>query len=1332
MDAGACNYDDTATIDAGCEYETCAGCMDPIACDYDPSATIQAYGEFEGEIGLSFSWTPGSWDSEVSWHIGYDGGAYSGVAGSEPTLYIAAGTFTICGYDSSGDGWNGGELVITDNASGNSVSLAVEGDQTCVEITVTGPPALCEYESCAGCDGIPNSGLVIDECGVCDGNNSTCLDECGVPNGDNSSCTDECGVPNGDNTTCAGCDGIPNSGLVIDECGVCDGNNSTCLDECGVPNGDNSSCTDECGVPNGDNTTCAGCDGIPNYTINHDGYDYPTIQIGDQCWFSENCRYLPSVSPSSANSSTSPYYYVYGYEGTDVAAAQATDNYATYGVLYNWPAVMTEGICPSGWHIPSDGEWQTMEVSLGMSIADASSIGWRGTDEGYQMKSTSGWNSGGNGSNSSGFNGLPGGYRYYGGFVSIGNYGNWWSASESGSSSWGRALGYDFVNVLRGIVNQYDGFYARCVRDYTDDCGVLNGDNSTCSDDCGVPNGDNSTCLDECGVPNGDNSTCFISCGNDIEHEGYDYSTVQIGEQCWFSENSRYLPAVSDSYTGSETVPHYYVHGYEGSNVSDAVLHPNYSTYGVLYNHASAMVGDVCPSGWVVPSKDDFDELSDFLGGITVAGEHLKSQSGWTSNGNGTNSSGFTGVPGGYRTEYGGVFALEFKGLWWSATISVTDPDRAHLRDLDYFWNNFQPQVYRFGNGYSVRCLMNTSSISGCTDPAACNFDSSANADDGTCFVPGDVCDDGDSNTIDDEVQADCSCAGTPFGCIDPVACNFDSYATIDDGTCVIPGEVCDDGDPNTLDDEVQSDCSCAGTPAVSFFCGALVNHEGYNYSTVQIGGQCWFAENCRYLPSVSETSYVSDIDPYYYVYDYEGTDVAVAMATSNYDTYGVLYNWSAFMEPGLCPSGWHMPSDEEWQVLEMELGMTEAEADIVSWRGDPVGTYLKSTTGWYIDNGTNSSGFTAMPGGNSSPGGFWNHEVYGDWWSTTENGSYSWGRRMHYYNGDINRNYFDLELGMSARCLQAYDITQILGCIDSSACNFDPIANTDNATCVLPGDPCDDGDPITTDDEVQADCSCVGTPNVTLILGCIDPAACNFDSSADTDDSTCILPGDSCDDGDSNTADDEVQADCSCVGTPSILGDCGVITHEGYDYATVQIGNQCWFAENCRYLPSISNSNDLSETAPYYYVYGFEGTAIPAAIATSNYATYGVLYNWPAVMAPGICPSGWHIPSDDDFTQLTDLLGGVGLAGGKMKEAGYDHWSSPNEGATNSSGWTGLPGGEHSSIYFNGIVAQGYWWSTSQSGSNSWYRNLTHWSDNVQRDDISRSVAFSARCVQD
>jgi uncharacterized protein (TIGR02145 family) len=207
------------------------------------------------------------------------------------------------------------------------------------------------------------------------------------------------------------------------------------------------------------------CPAVCGDLVSHEGYDYSTVLIGDQCWFSENCRYLPEVSPYSVGSGTDPYYYVYGYEGTDVGAAQATSNYTTYGVLYNWSAVMTEGICPSGWHIPSDGEWQTMEISLGMSESDASSTGWRGSPVGNYLKSTSGWNDSGNGSNSSGFNGLPGGYRYSAAFTYVEGYGYWWSASESSTGSWDRDLNYTYDNVGRSSFDQDHGLSARCVRD---------------------------------------------------------------------------------------------------------------------------------------------------------------------------------------------------------------------------------------------------------------------------------------------------------------------------------------------------------------------------------------------------------------------------------------------------------------------------------------------------------------------------------------------------------------------------------------------------------------------------------------------------------------------------------------------------------------------------------------------------------------------------------------------------------------------------------------------------------------------------------------------------
>jgi len=197
-------------------------------------------------------------------------------------------------------------------------------------------------------------------------------------------------------------------------------------------------------------------------------------------------------------------------------------------------------------------------------------------------------------------------------------------------------------------------------------------------------------------------------------------------------------------------------------------------------------------------------------------------------------------------------------------------------------------------------------------------------------------------------------------------------------------------------------------------------------------------------------------------------------------------------------------------------------------------------------------------------------------------------------------------------------------------------------------------------------------------------------------------------------------------------------VTYQGYEYDIVEIGDQCWFAENCRYLPSVNSSSEGSETDPYYYVYDYQGTDVEEAMATTNYETYGVLYNWPAVMTEGVCPSGWHIPSEGEFTELTDFLGGVSVAGGKIKEAGYDHWNSPNTGATNSSGWTGLPGGYGFGGEGNfGKERFGSWWSASEyycmgSWSGSYAYDLIYSDDDFDWDDQEHEYFFSARCISD
>src|SRR5690554_851751 len=190
----------------------------------------------------------------------------------------------------------------------------------------------------------------------------------------------------------------------------------------------------------------------------------------------------------------------------------------------------------------------------------------------------------------------------------------------------------------------------------------------------------------------------------------------------------------------------------------------------------------------------------------------------------------------------------------------------------------------------------------------------------------------------------------------------------------------------------------------------------------------------------------------------------------------------------------------------------------------------------------------------------------------------------------------------------------------------------------------------------------------------------------------------------------------------------------DGNVYKIITIGDQVWMAENLAYLPSVNMVADGSEDAAgsYYYVYGYDGTNVADAKATDNYATYGVLYNWTAAM--NACPAGWHLPSDAEWTELTDYLGGESIAGGKLKETGTTHWNSPNTGATNETGFTALPGGaRYNDGEFDGVGGDGSWWSATESGASSArYRVMYYGYSSVYSYKFSKEVGISVRCVRD
>jgi uncharacterized protein (TIGR02145 family) len=190
----------------------------------------------------------------------------------------------------------------------------------------------------------------------------------------------------------------------------------------------------------------------------------------------------------------------------------------------------------------------------------------------------------------------------------------------------------------------------------------------------------------------------------------------------------------------------------------------------------------------------------------------------------------------------------------------------------------------------------------------------------------------------------------------------------------------------------------------------------------------------------------------------------------------------------------------------------------------------------------------------------------------------------------------------------------------------------------------------------------------------------------------------------------------------------------DGNIYKTVNIGSQTWMAENLK----TTFYNDGEPIAIITDDFAWDSGTIGAFCYYENEYSYqylyGVLYNWYAVKTGKLCPDGWHVPTNPEWTILTDSLGGESVTGGKVKETGVIHWESPNTGATNESGFTALPGGyRHYNGGFYSMGSDGMWWSATESPGNfSYYRYLFSGAQNMRSYDGSQRNGYSVRCLKD
>ncbi|MCQ2280453.1 MAG: fibrobacter succinogenes major paralogous domain-containing protein [Bacteroidales bacterium] len=566
------------------------------------------------------------------------------------------------------------------------------------------------------------------------------------------------------------------------------------------------------------------CPGMPAVT-DYDGNIYNTVQIGAQCWMKENMRTThyyngTAIATSSATSDTTAYYY---------HANDDSSNDSVYGLLYNWPAAVgssltsafgpqfVQGICPTGWHVPSDAEWMRLAVYVGsqsqyvcgddtthVSKALASTNYWphyTGSSDGYQCFPSYDTYS----NNATGFSAVPAGY--YGGYYGyFGHLAALWSAREYNDT---RArlhrMLYTQPILERARETKYSAFSVRCLRDHDDgNCAILptvttnsiydisansamvggtvvsdGGDDLTARGVCWSTS-QNPTIADSCTFTNGgegsysccvfglfDSTTYFVrafatnSAGttygqqksfttptaiayneNDgqpcqgsptlTDYDGNSYNTVQIGTQCWMKENLRTThyydgTAIATSSTASANIAYYYHPNADSSNDS---------VYGLLYNWSAVMRGElssednpsgvqgICPTGWHVPSEEEWNLLLDYvcdqsqyICGHTshFISKALASTIGWAPNSeffinyqctpgyntSDNNATGFSAVPAGYS--YGQCDNWSYSAYFWTATETSSDDVSTYiLYSID---SAVEHNIYEKDMGLSLRCV---------------------------------------------------------------------------------------------------------------------------------------------------------------------------------------------------------------------------------------------------------------------------------------------------------------------------------------------------------------------------------------------------------------------------------------------------------------------------------------------------------------------------------------------------------------------------------------------------------------------------------------------------
>ncbi len=1051
-----------------------------------------------------------------------------------------------------------------------------------------------------------------------------------------------------------------------------------------------------------------------SFVDSRDQQSYDWVDINGQKWMAENLNFATSSGSWCYNESNS--------------------NCTTYGRLYEINTARS--VCPPGWHLPSHEEWQELEANLGLNDPDPAGDAWKPQGfVGKKLKATNGWSSSGNGTDLIGFKALPAGYRDGDGTYHLsGETARFWTSTPIDGDYWARFLMFDDDGIYWGQRSSTRGYSIRCVEGTNTKIPTLTTTTASSitgftalsggviSSSGGSAITDRGVCWNTSGYPTNEDPHISLGSGSDtftatitglslettyylrayaVNNDGTGYGDEQIFTTKSFADESDRLTDSRDNKTydliriGNDW---WFAENlnFEVSNSSWCYgdNSSNCSTYGRLYNWQAA--NSSCPPGWKLPSDQDWKNMEVALGMSQSdadkenwrhdgnVGYRMKSTSGWSQNGNGSNDSRFNILPSGFRDGDGTYSYRGEEARFWTSTEGTGgDP---WIRFLEYNDDGLYRSVRGPSRGMAVRCIKGQNQSVPTVKTSA-----ESNVSGFTAELGGEVTDVGGSPVYERGICWNLS--GNPT--------ISDTKVIMGSGT----GSFSDVVKGFSLETNyyvrayaLNSDGMAYGSQ-ITFVTNSIASstgmktdtRDGQSYETVRIGNTWWLAENLNFNAQNSS-------------WCYDGS-------SANCSEYGRLYDW--LTATNICMDGWTLPSDDQWKEMEMTLGMSSSNANDINWRHDGnIAVRLKSTSLWVQNGqGTNDSYMNIKPGGFRDVDGSYGFRTQEArfWTATTGAGGDPWIRFLEYNDDGVYREVRGAGRGMSVRCVQGTNASL-------------PVVTTNDAsnitgfTASLSGQVTSQGGSSISDKGL-----CWNTTGYPMIsdnkieLGS-GSGSFSSDLTGLSVETTYYVRSYAINSHGINYGEEKAFT------TSSIASVTGEITdvRDSKKYKTIHIGGEWWMAENLNF-----------EIADGSWCY--DGSS-------GNCDEYGRLYKWETAQVA--CPAGWEVPSDSDWKSMEIALG---MSIGNANDADWRHDGSIALKLKSTSGWADSGNGNNSSLMnvkpggfrdadgtFDYINQEArFWTSSGTSNDEAWSRFLQYNDDGVYRKERGKDRGMSVRCIK-